>query len=32
MDQPNMADLFGRMMEMQQKMAETQSSVTQNLK
>lgn len=27
MDQPNMADLFGRMMEMQQKMAETQEAL-----
>lgn len=27
MNQPNMADLFGRMMEMQQKMAETQDAL-----
>ena len=27
MDQPNMADLFGKMMEMQQKMAETQEAL-----
>lgn len=27
MDQPNMADLFGRMMEMQQKMAEVQDAL-----
>lgn len=27
MNQPNMADLFGRMMEMQQKMAETQEAL-----
>ena len=27
MDQPNMADLFGKMMEMQQKMAETQDAL-----
>lgn len=29
MDQPNMADLFGRMMEMQQKMAETQNALAE---
>jgi len=29
MDQPNMADLFGRMMEMQQKMAEAQDALAQ---
>ncbi|MDX1529942.1 MAG: YbaB/EbfC family nucleoid-associated protein [Rhodothermales bacterium] len=27
MNQPNMADLFGKMMEMQQKMAETQEAL-----
>jgi DNA-binding YbaB/EbfC family protein len=29
MDQPNMADLFGRMMDMQKKMAETQDALGQ---
>jgi nucleoid-associated protein EbfC len=29
MDQPNMADLFGRMMEMQQKMAEAQEALAE---
>jgi nucleoid-associated protein EbfC len=29
MDQPNMADLFGRMMEMQQKMAEAQDALAE---
>jgi len=29
MNEPNMADLFGRMMEMQQKMAETQDALAQ---
>lgn len=29
MNQPNMADLFGKMMEMQQKMAETQDALAQ---
>ncbi len=29
MDQPNMADLFGKMMEMQQKMTEAQSALAE---
>ena len=29
MDQPNIPDLFGRMMEMQQKMAETQNALAE---